>query len=172
MLNWIVWNRTILYFETVLILNYILWNRTIWLNYIAWNWNVFWQLNCVLMLNWFIEIELFICKKKMDLALNNLQKLICHKPKLTNKQVYIYVYTHTRTHTHIYIYYTEVYRRALLYSIDSSTLPLIRTWVLSGIKYDFLSLWYDSTWDWTPFSRTTGEYPNHYANGPVKHIHT
>ena len=27
-----------------------------------------------------------------------------------------------------------------------------------GIKYYFLSLWYDSTWDWTPVSRTIGEY--------------
>ena len=29
-----------------------------------------------------------------------------------------------------------------------------------GIKYHFLSLWYDSTWDWTPGSRAFGE---HYA---------
>ena len=27
----------------------------------------------------------------------------------------------------------------------------------SGIKYHFLSLWYDSTWDWTQVSRTIGE---------------
>ena len=26
-----------------------------------------------------------------------------------------------------------------------------------GTKYHFLSLWYDSTCDWTPFSRTIGE---------------
>ena len=26
-----------------------------------------------------------------------------------------------------------------------------------GIKYHFLSLWYDSTWDWTPVSQTIGE---------------
>ena len=26
-----------------------------------------------------------------------------------------------------------------------------------GIKYHFLSLWYDSTWDWTPASRAIGE---------------
>ena len=45
-------------------------------------WNCFWQSNCVLMLNWIVwklfEIELIICIK-MDLALNNLQRLICHK---------------------------------------------------------------------------------------------
>ena len=39
-----------------------------------------------------------------------------------------------------------------------------------GIKYHFLSLWYDLTWDWTPVSCAIGEYSNHYANGAVKHI--
>ena len=34
-----------------------------------------------------------------------------------------------------------------------------------GIKYYFLSLWYDSTWDWSTDSRTIGESSNHYANG-------
>ena len=33
-----------------------------------------------------------------------------------------------------------------------------------GIKYDFLSLWYDSTWDWTQVARAIGEHSNHYAN--------
>ena len=27
-----------------------------------------------------------------------------------------------------------------------------------GIKYHFLSLWYDSTWNWTQVSRTIGEH--------------
>ena len=31
-----------------------------------------------------------------------------------------------------------------------------------GIKYHFLSLWYDSTWDWTPVSRAIGEDSTHY----------
>ena len=26
-----------------------------------------------------------------------------------------------------------------------------------GIKYYFFGFWYDSTWDWTPVSRSTGE---------------
>ena len=30
-----------------------------------------------------------------------------------------------------------------------------------GIKYHFLSLWYDWTWDWTPVSRTIGEHSTH-----------
>ena len=33
-----------------------------------------------------------------------------------------------------------------------------------GIKYHFLSLWYDSTWDWTRVSWSIGEHSNHYAN--------
>ena len=37
-LNWIVWNITVLTFN---ILNWIVWIRTIWLNYIAWNRNFF-----------------------------------------------------------------------------------------------------------------------------------
>ena len=28
-----------------------------------------------------------------------------------------------------------------------------------GIKYHVLSLWYDSTWHWTPVSRATGAHP-------------
>ena len=36
-----------------------------------------------------------------------------------------------------------------------------------GIKYHFLSLWYDSTWDWTPVSRTIGEHSIHFANVPL-----
>ena len=36
-----------------------------------------------------------------------------------------------------------------------------------GIKYHFLSLWYDSTWDWTKVSRTIGEFSTYQANGPI-----
>ena len=38
--------------KSIVILNLINGIRTVWLNWIAWNRNVFWQLNCVLMLNW------------------------------------------------------------------------------------------------------------------------
>ena len=34
----------------------------------------------------------------------------------------------------------------------------------SGIEYQFLSLWYDSTWDWTQFSKAIGEHFNYYTN--------
>ena len=30
-----------------------------------------------------------------------------------------------------------------------------------GIKYYFLSLWYDSTWDWIPVSQTIGKHSTH-----------
>ena len=33
-----------------------------------------------------------------------------------------------------------------------------------GIKYQFLSLWYDLTWYWTLISQAIGEHSNHYAN--------
>ena len=37
-----------------------------------------------------------------------------------------------------------------------------------GIEYHFLSLWYDSTWDWTPVSRTIDEHSTHFANSLVR----
>ena len=30
-----------------------------------------------------------------------------------------------------------------------------------GIKHHFLSLWYDSTWDWTPIFQLIGEHSTH-----------
>ena len=33
-----------------------------------------------------------------------------------------------------------------------------------AIKCHFLSLWYDSIWDWTQVSKTIGEHSNHYTN--------
>ena len=41
-----------------------------------------------------------------------------------------------------------------------------------GIKYHFwvLSLWYDSTWDWTRDSRSIGEHSTHHTNGPVNNL--
>ena len=33
-----------------------------------------------------------------------------------------------------------------------------------GIKYHFLSLWYDLTWDWTQVPQAIGKHSNHYAN--------
>ena len=41
-----------------------------------------------------------------------------------------------------------------------------------GIKYYFLSLLYDSTWDWTPVSRTIGEHFTHLGNGLVKELYS
>ena len=39
-----------------------------------------------------------------------------------------------------------------------------------SIKYHFLSLWYDSTWDWTQVSWAIGEHSDHYANVLYKEI--
>ena len=39
-----------------------------------------------------------------------------------------------------------------------------------GIKYHFLSLWYDSTWDWTQVSRAIGKHSNHYTNVRIKQL--
>ena len=38
-----------------------------------------------------------------------------------------------------------------------------------SIKYHILSLWYDSTKDWTQVSRTIGDHSTHEANGPVNY---
>ena len=36
-----------------------------------------------------------------------------------------------------------------------------------GIKYHFLNLWYDSTWDWTVVSWDISDHSNHYVNGLI-----
>ena len=79
MLNWIAWNRPVSTFKLRIYAK---------LNCLRWN--------CFCMLNWSLEIDLFLTLKlylrstelfkielficiKMDLALNNLQSLLCHK---------------------------------------------------------------------------------------------
>ena len=39
-----------------------------------------------------------------------------------------------------------------------------------NIKYHFLSLWYDSTCDWTPVSRAIGEHSSHLTNFIVNNL--
>ena len=72
MLNWVVWNKTILtlncvWTKTILILNWIVGIRTVWLNWIALNRNVFEKLsshlNCVLTLNWIVWNGTFLYAK-------------------------------------------------------------------------------------------------------------
>ena len=87
--------------KPVLILNWIVWIRTVWLNWINWNRNVFdnqtvylltfklrtyAKLNCVK--------QNYFCMQnrnrtdylyEIDLALNNLQRLICYKIQQTNQ---------------------------------------------------------------------------------------
>ena len=60
----------------------------------------------------------------MDLTLNNLQRLICHKtetthPPTNSHRIHTYIYIYTLTHTHIYIYththriHTYIYAQTL-----------------------------------------------------------
>ena len=37
-----------------------------------------------------------------------------------------------------------------------------------GIKSPFLSLWYDSTWDWTPVSQTIYEHFTHLVKSIIE----
>ena len=67
----------------VLMLNWFVWFRTVWLTWIAWNRNVFGQLNCGLELNWIVWNRTDYLYK-MYWALNNLQRLICYKNQPTN----------------------------------------------------------------------------------------
>ena len=62
-------------------------NCVLMLSRMVWNGTVFFYIETVLELNWteLFEIELVICIK-MDLALNNLQRLICRKTQPTNQQ--------------------------------------------------------------------------------------
>ena len=39
-----------------------------------------------------------------------------------------------------------------------------------GIKYHFLSLWYDAAWDWTQVSRAIGEHSTHKFNYLPKNV--
>ena len=41
-----------------------------------------------------------------------------------------------------------------------------------SIKYNYLSFWHYSTWDWTQVYRTIGEHSNHYANALLNFFFT
>ena len=64
----------------------------------------------------------------MDLALNNLLRLICHKPKQTHisQKFYIHTYPNTCIHTHTHIYHHVV-------SLSQISLTLSRHFSLSFI---------------------------------------
>ena len=117
MLNWTAWhwncvlmlNWTAWHWNCVLMLNWTAWhwNCVLMLNWTAWHWNCvlmlnclnksnklkwkcFWKLNCVLMSDWIVWNRT-ICIK-MDLVLNNLQRLICHKIQPTNNAFFSVVF--------------------------------------------------------------------------------
>ena len=77
MLGWIIWNRTVFNIKTVFTLNWIVTYNCL----TSLKWKCFWQLNCVIMLKWIVLNRTY----HLDLALNNLQRLICHKIQLTNQ---------------------------------------------------------------------------------------
>ena len=53
----------------------------------------------------------------MDLALNNLQTLICHKTQPTNQHTYIYLYINMHAHILQYIYiYIYIYTHTYTYT--------------------------------------------------------
>ena len=56
-------------------LNWIVWIRTVWLNWIAWNRNVLTIYLSTHAKLYYLK-QIIICIK-MDLALNNIQRLIC-----------------------------------------------------------------------------------------------
>ena len=62
-------------------------------------------------------------------------------------------------------YYTEVLERALLIFLDCSTyswsVPFNSECKARRHQVAFSSFWYNSTWDWTLVSRTSGEHSNH-----------
>ena len=104
-LNWIVLYSTVLTFNYVLtksvfLLNWIGWIRTAWLNWIGWNRikkknKLYLHLNFALILNWIVRNwTVFI---KMDFALNNLQRLICHKTHTTNQPTLLTLLNHLIT---------------------------------------------------------------------------
>ena len=102
-----------------------------------------------------------------------------------------YLYTHTHTHTYIYIYIIAISQSNIDLStaaiihlakdhLSTATTPRCRgghstfPWITSlypwslpysakqvSIKYHFLSLSHDSTWDWTLVSRIIGHYSTH-----------
>ena len=100
--------------------------------------------------------------------------------------IYIYIYIYIHAHTHIswptifegdpnspFLITTTQRCRGRHYSFPwIAPLTLDAYFIMlsikqGGIKYHFLSFWYDSTWDWTPIYQTIGEHCNRYRNGPV-----
>ena len=89
-------------------------------------------------------------------------------------RLYIYTYIHIYFFLLTIIkgslfnsYYTEVWEGCSSFT-EIAPHPWSYLIMLSvkqgGIKYHFLSLWYDLTWDWTPVSRTISKHSTYYTN--------
>ena len=124
---------------------------------------------------WKFQLGLFF-----SLILNGSISLYTHTHTCVCVFIYLYLYIY------IYIYiYSEVgdcswgqpegslfnsyyqgeeesdtpFPRLLHFTLDLNLIMLSVKQV--GIKYHFLSLWYDSTWDWTQVSQTISEHSTH-----------
>ena len=93
--------------------------------------------------------------------------------------IYIYIYIYTHTYIHTYIHTVNIHKvgkhdwgqtegsfSSVMECATHFPAPLydpylkmlnIKQW---GIKYNFLSLWYGLTWDWTPVFWVIGEHSN------------
>ena len=71
-------------------------------------------------------------------------------------------------------YYTKVYRRALILSLDYSTLPyhIMLSVKQGGIKYHFLVFGMTRLGDWTQVSQNIGEHSSELANGTCNLVKT
>ena len=105
----------------------------------------------------------------------------------THTHIHIYRYIHRFIHVliHIYVYISKVgdhirgwpegslFDSLLHQGVGEGATPfpgllhftldpylIMLSVKQEGIKYHFLSLWYDSTWDWTQVSRAIGEHSN------------
>ena len=90
---------------------------------------------------------------------------VCMCKHCTNIYIYIYIYIYISWPTVVDgrpkgfffdSYYTDSLDSLNWYtSLDSCLIILSAK--QGGFKYNFLSIWYDSTWDWTPVSQTIGK---------------
>ena len=108
------------------------------------------------MLNWIVKIELFISIKR-DLALNNLQRLICHKTQ-TNKHLWaklicLKIFRIVGLDGNVWNYIT-VYKQTIIIIImimfDRNTWNHLTVWKLYILKCttwsDFTCLWWKYCW--------------------------
>ena len=148
------------------------------------------SLDVTLLFKLFCCVYIFLFKFKVLFKfkiLFNFDDLKKENKTLLPKHFVHILHTHTHTHIYIYIYTIEFNKLATIIEGDPkapfsiATTPrcrgrryifpgllhftldpylIILSVMQRGIKYHFLSLWCDSTWDWTQVSRAIGEHSN------------